>query len=62
MTTELAAQQCRSVTGYLATPTDLEELTFVQTVIRGIPSLATLTGWRLGVTDILQGQGNTVST
>ena len=56
----MAAEKCRSVGGYLATPRDPEELSFVLTAVRSIPSLANLTSyWRLGVVDNMQGHGHT---
>ncbi|XP_070175352.1 uncharacterized protein [Littorina saxatilis] len=54
--TEQAAKQCFSVGGYLATPRDLEELTFLITTTKSVPSLSTFSHWRLGVMDMMQGQ------
>ncbi|KAK7487478.1 hypothetical protein BaRGS_00021319, partial [Batillaria attramentaria] len=50
-----AADFCRRVRGYLATPRDSDEASFLIRVIRGVPSLWNHTKWRIGILDPMDG-------
>ncbi|KAK7487476.1 hypothetical protein BaRGS_00021317, partial [Batillaria attramentaria] len=54
-TARSAANFCRNVSGYLATPRDEAEVSFLARVIQGIPRLWTFGEWRIGILDLMDG-------